>query len=572
MQTREIDRGEMMKLVLRPLAAALAFVCCAGFGVPSQRIEYTLTPVMQDGALAAVQIDLRFRGQGDGETNLRLPDAWGGEQELWRVIEGLAVVSGAQMRDGERASQRVLTHAPNASIHLRYRVIQDWQGPPPAGRNTYRPIIQPTYFHLIGEAALVTPDLHLATPVRVRARNLPRGWSFASDLQHPGLALGHVFASVTVAGGYRIRWAADRNIRVAIRGEWSFADQHFTEQVGEIVSGHRRFWRDRSSPYLVTMTQTVASDPGRISIGGTGLDDAFAFFATANADNERLVRTLAHESLHTWIPGRVGGMPTEAEARDYWFSEGFTDFYTGRMLVREGLWSPQQFAQDLNEMLEAYAQSPVREAPNARIAADFWNDGQVQQLPYQRGRLLATIWDARLRAQGRSLDAAMLEMRERALAGDPLKAAEMFPLVLESMGVDVRAEIDAHAEAGGAILLAEDVFAPCGRVVTREVAVFERGFDVAALQASDGVFSGVDPESPAYAAGLRDGMVFVRRESGRIGDSEQPLTYVVRDGEQERTVSYYPRGSDTYMRQRLDLDEPLEGERYAQCRAVLGGA
>lgn len=561
-----------MRLALRPLAAAIAFLCCAGFGVPSQRIEYTLTPIIQSGALAAIEVDLRFRGQGDGETDLRLPDAWGGEQELWRGIDGLAVISGAEMRDGEQPSRRVLSHAPNARIHVRYRVIQDWPGPPAAGRNTYRPVIQPSYFHLIGEAALATPDLHLATPVRVRARNLPRGWSFASDLQHPGLALGHVFASVTVGGDYRIRWAADRNIRVAIRGEWSFADQRFADQVGEIVSGHRRFWRDRSSPYLVTVTQTVASNPGQISIGGTGLDDAFAFFATASADNERIVRTLAHESLHTWIPGRVGGMPQEGEAANYWFSEGFTDFYTGRLLVREGLWSPQDFARDLNEMLEAYAQSPVREAANARIAAEFWSDRDVQQLPYQRGRLLATIWDARLRAREGSLDAAMLEMRERALAGDPLKAAEMLPVVLGLMGLDVRADIEAHAEAGQTILLAEDVFAPCGRVLTREVAVFDRGFDAAALQANNGVFSGVDRQSAAHAAGLRDGMVFVSRESGRIGDSEHLLSYVVRDGEQERTISYYPRGRATYVRQRFELDEPLEGERYAQCRAVLGGA
>lgn len=560
-----------MKAWLQPLAAALAFLFCAGLSAPSQRITYTLTPILQEGALHAVQIDLTFRGQGDGETDLQLPNEWGGETELWRGIEDLVVVSGAEMRDGENASQRVLTHAPNAPIHVRYRVIQDWEGAPTGGRNTYRPIIQPTYFHLIGEAALVTPDLNNATPVRMRLRGMPRGWRFASDLQHPGLVLGRVWASITVGGDYRIIRAADPSIRIAIRGDWSFTDRAFATEVGEIVSGHRSFWGDRASPYLVTVTQTVQRNPGQISVGGTGLDDAFAFFATPNVDHAPIARTLAHESFHTWMPGRVGGVPEEGEAAHYWFSEGFTDFYTGRLLVREGLWTPEDFAADLNEMLRAYAQSPVREAPNASILAAFWSDRDVQQLPYQRGRLLATIWDARLRAQGHSLDQVMHEMRERALAGDERSATELFPAVSDAMGVDVRPDIATYAEAGARVVLSEDVFAPCGRVVTIDAPMFDAGFDAAAMRANHGVISGVDPTLPAYAAGLRDGMVFVRQQSGRVGDVEQQLVLVVRDGDQERTISYFPRGRGTYSLQRLEIDPALNPDSFQRCRAVLGG-
>jgi predicted metalloprotease with PDZ domain len=560
-----------MSRLWRPVAAALAFILCTA-QAPSQRIEYVLAPVMQDGELQALQIDLTFRGQGDGETDLRLPNDWGGQTELWRGIEALEIISGATMREGPVVNERVLTHAPNGRVHIRYRVIQDWEGAPTASDsgNPYRPIIQPNYFHVIGETAMVTPDLHPATPVRVRNRNMPRGWSFASDLQHPGMQLGRVWASVTVGGDYRVRRALDANIRVAIRGDWRFTDQAFAAQVNNIVTGHRAFWRDRTSPYLVTVTPTAAPNPNWISVGGTGLDDAFAFFATPNADARPIARTLAHESFHTWIPGRIGGMNQENEALGYWFSEGFTDFYTGRMLVRAGLWTPQDFAEDFNEMLNAYAQSPVRTAPNTRILADFWSNREVQQLPYQRGRMLATIWDQRLWANGHSLDWVMREMRERALAGDPAKAPEMFPIVMESAGVDVRADIVTYVERGDAILLPEDLFAPCGRILTRDTAVFDRGFDPNSVQASGGVISGVDPSLPAYAAGMRDGMVFVRRDAGVIGDADTQITYVVRDNGAERSITYYPRGHATYQRQRLELDV-LDGERLAQCIRVIGG-
>ncbi|MBK8543341.1 MAG: hypothetical protein IPL62_07075 [Caulobacteraceae bacterium] len=37
-----------------------------------------------------------------------------------------------------------------------------------------------------------------------------------------------------------------------------------------------------------------------------------------------------------WTPAQIGGLPQEGEPSQYWLSEGFTDFYTARMLVRGG--------------------------------------------------------------------------------------------------------------------------------------------------------------------------------------------------------------------------------------------
>lgn len=563
----------VMPFSLRAAATALAFFACTGFGAPD-RLDYTLTPLIQDGALTAVQIDLTFRGDADGETALRLPSSWGGRDELWRSIEAITAVSGAQVRDGDGPTSRVLTHRPNARIHLRYRVIQDFEGPPNAQQeNAYRPVVQPSYFHFIGNAILITPaERDLTTPVRFRARDLPRGWSFASDLEHNGLLLGAAWSSVMVGGDFRIVHARDPNIRVAIRGAWNFSDADFVSEVGAIINAQRAFWGDQSTPYLVTVIPLEAPNSGWLSVGGTGLDDAFAFFATTNAEAATITRTLAHEGSHTWIPGQIGGMVEEDQAGSYWFSEGFTDFYTGRLLVRQGVWSPQEFAADLNRMLAAYAQSSVRTEPNSRIVADFWGSREVQQLPYQRGRFLATIWDARLRAQGRDLDDVMLEMRARARGGDPLHADQMFPIVINRLGVNVDADIAHYVIEGAPVLLPEDVFAPCGRVVTREAARFHRGFDIEATSANNNIVTGVDPSLPAYAAGVRDGMVLLRRAGGAIGDADQDITYIMRDGDTERSFTYRPRGHGLYTLQEFLVAEGLAGDRLAQCLAVLSGA
>lgn len=544
---------------------------CVSAAAPS-RIDYTLTPVMEEGALRAVQIDLQFRGDADGESSIRLPDSWGGQNQLWQSIDALEIVSGASaIRNGEQANQRILTHRPNARIRLRYRVIQDWEGVPRAELgNSYRPVIQPTYFHLIGNAFMVTPDsAPEETRVRFVVRNLPRGWTYASDLQHPGLKLEDVWSSVVVAGDFRLLRDPDSNVQLAIRGTWSFSDQQLLAQASGIIAEHRRFWSDPASPYLVTVLQLTGPE-GWISVGGTGLDDAFAFFATPNGQENTIIRTLAHESFHTWVPIQIGGLPQDDQALQYWLSEGFTDFYTGRMLVRGGLWTPQQFADDLNEGLLAYAQSPVRAASNARILADFWNDRDVQRQPYLRGRYLAMIWDGRLRQGGRSFDAIIYDMRDRARGGAE-HSVEVFRASAPANSLDLGSDIETFVDNGSPILLPEDLLAPCGRITTRDVPAFHRGFDIEATQANNNIIAGVDPGLPAYAAGLRDGMVLIRRDSGEIGNSELEIAYVVRDGQTERTFRYMPQGRGAFTTQRLELAQDLEGDRLAQCRAAIAG-
>ena len=560
-----------MRPIFQILAAAGAVFFCVSAAAPP-RIDYTLTPVMEDGALQAVEIDLRFRGEADGESDLRLPDSWGGQTELWRSIQNLEIVSGAAaIGQGAEPNQRVLTHRPNARIHLRYRVIQDWDGAPRAEiGNVYRPTIQPTYFHLIGNAFMVTPNAPPNdTRVRFTVRDLPRGWSYASDLEHADLRLEEVWSSVVVAGDFRILRDPGSKVRVAIRGEWSFSDEEFLSRTANILSSERAFWNDAPTPYLVTVLHLDGPE-GWTSIGGTGLDDAFAFFATPNARLGVIARTLAHESFHTWISPQVGGLPQEDQALQYWLSEGFTEFYTARLMVRGGQWTVEEYAADLNDTLRDYAQSPARTAPNSQILANFWNDRDTQRQPYFRGRFLAMIWDARLRRNGGSFDTVVHDMRRRALGGEQY-AVEVFQQSASAVGLEPTPDIEAHVDQGAAMLLPENLLAPCGRIVTRDVPNFHRGFDIEVTQANNNVISGVDRSLPAYAAGLRDGMTLVRRDAGEIGNSELEIAYVVRDGEAERTFRYMPQGRGTYAVQRLELATDLTGERLTQCRAVIAG-
>lgn len=561
--------AELMRLPL--LLLALGLVQAA----PAATVNYTLTPVLTDEVLTAVQIDVRFRGTESGTTGLSLPDAWGGQAQLWHELEDLRVVSGARLGAGASPAERVLRHRAGASVHIRYRVVQNWSRGPAFAEdgNPYRPIIQPGYFHLIGYAAFVLPELDVDTPARVRVRGLPAGWRFASDLEHADLRLREVRASVSVGGDFRILDHEASGLRVAIRGHWSFDDAQLMASVARIVSGHRRFWNEADEPLLVTAIELTPPDPGISRFGGTSLDGSFALFATSDKSLEAILPVLAHEDIHTWIPRRIGDMPEQDEAGDYWLSEGFSEFYTARLLVADGTWGPREFAENLNRMLADYAKSPARAFSNARILADFWNDPAVQQLPYQRGRLLATAWDARLRAGGEhDFDEVILGMRERVQAGAAGTAVELLREVTAAMGFDLADDLRRHVAAGEPVILPEDAFAPCGRVATRRIPAFDLGFDVAATKANLQYIRGTDPDSRAYAAGLRDGMKLVRRISGKTGHSETEMAYLVVDGERKREIRYLPQGKVVHIVQSLEIDPGLDATRLAQCRRVLGGS
>jgi predicted metalloprotease with PDZ domain len=100
-------------------------------------------------------------------------------------------------------------------------------------------------------------------------------------------------------------------------------------------------------------------------------------------------------------------------------------------------------------------------------------------------------------------------------------------------------------------VLPADLFGGCFTVTTVTRPEFHRGFDLDATERAGGILAGVSPESPAYAAGMRDGMRLIRREAGTIGDSTVEIAYRVQDGDSERVIRYLPQGKAQISFQRV---------------------
>jgi predicted metalloprotease with PDZ domain len=562
--------------VAYPLLAAAAFLLTAAKPPEQKPISYRITPILQKDGSRALEVRMRLPGDPDGETELFMPSVWAGSSELWRHTRRLEVRGVKSL--GGTYDKPVARHRPGARLRIRYRVVSAYKEDPGFDFEQARPLIRPDWFFAHGEALFAVPGGGQERPARFKWGRLPKGWTVASDLDHlkgEPTTLANLINSVAI-GGARLRVVRrdlrGAELRVALLGDWKFTPDQLADTVTPIVVAEDSFWGDRSGPFLVAMAP-LGDIPSGLSYVGAGRTDAFSIASTSAFELRQAVRFLGHEYMHSWVPIALGGMPEEDEPRDYWFSEGFTDYLAAKVLLRAGIWTLAEWAADKNETLLRYGQSSAKTADAAEVARRFWTDDEVQQVSYDRGHLLAAKVDSEIaaRSQGSQSLESVLRTQRRAAEGSSELAVALFRKTLrDETGIDIDPDLDRYASRGESLLLPADLIGGCGRVVTERRKAFTRGYDSEATRIGNGVIVGVDRDGPAYAAGLRDGMKLVRRESGKIGDASVELAYRVSEDGAERVISYMPQGKGEFEVQRIELTASGP-EAEAACKARLGG-
>lgn len=572
-----------MRLVLTAALAAAALAAAAKAD-PKPTAVYTVTPELTaDGKLKDIRLDLTFQGDLDGSTKVDLPDRWSGSDDLWRAVHDVTA-TGAKVERAD-STTLVLTHAPGAKVTLTYHVRQDFSGPISVLNGTpFRPATQPKWFTAVGWTLFPEIDNRVNSPVEFRWGQAPAGWAMASDLDHKASkprTIDDLYDAVLVGGDHMKvleRQAAGGRIRIAFQdGGWAFSPEKLADLQGRIAETSSDFWKDRGEEFFVAVTPMTTPDGGMVQYG-VGLGDAFSLWATPNVDEPSLRHILAHEHQHAWFPSRMGGVRGgPEEPLDYWLSEGFTDFYTLRILLRSGVWTLEDFTADYNRILRAYSASPVRDAPNELVAVKFWEDRHVADLPYQRGLLVAALWDDRLRREShgaRDLDDVVIDMKDRAAGRDHMDGGAVANLKVAYRalgGGDLTSDIRRYVDTGQRVMLPADMFGDCATIKTFEQAVFDRGFDPDATSRGEGVVAGVDPQGPAYAAGLRNGMRILSRDGGDDDDSTVDLVYKVQDAKGVRTLAYKPTGARKVTYQQIVLTPGMSPEKRAQCVRTMAG-
>jgi predicted metalloprotease with PDZ domain len=545
-------------------------------------VRYSLTPELSEGAITALKVEVRFRADPTGTTDFRWQDGWAGERRLWQWARDFRV-AGATAVEANGDGQWRIQAAPGAELTATYRIVSAYDHDPTIeDTDQPKPVIRPRWFYAVGNALFGYPANRENAPAAFHWSGAPSGIGFASDLEHlagpgreasrPG-TVADALESIVI-GGRDLRTFPSRDgsgVRVAVVGGYAFTPEELDSLARQVIGMERDFWRaDRRAPFLVTAAPIVAS-PAAMSFGGTGRGDGFALWIDQRVPLDRMKWLLAHEYFHTWNAAQLGTMPEDRATRPahYWFSEGFTDYYARALMVRAGLISPEEFAEQWNEMLAAYAGSPVRNMAGARVAAEFWNNEAVQKLPYQLGAMLAAMWNARLLAtsRGRSNLDSLLKSQLSAARSSRQEATQLFRSLAARQGLDTRADEASYLARGETIMLPPNAFGPCATVVTERRPTFSRGFDAGATASAGNIVAGVDPALPAYAAGLRDGMKILARTEGETDNALVPYALLVEDQGQQRTIRYLPQGHGSVAVQQIRLATVAS----PTCRFTLGG-
>ncbi|MCQ3933229.1 MAG: hypothetical protein DPW16_22510 [Chloroflexi bacterium] len=136
----------------------------------------------------------------------------------------------------------------------------------------------------------------------------------------------------------------------------------------------------------------------------------------ANAD----LHFVAHEMIHWW-----NSLDLTAGDATAWFREGFTEYYSLRMMRDLGIWSDEIMAMAWGQYEEAVAQ--MDDDPPlglAEVSERQQENENYVLLVYVKGALLARLLDVTLQNEGRSLDEAMrviLSSEQHALSNADLQ-------------------------------------------------------------------------------------------------------------------------------------------------------
>jgi len=419
-------------------------------------------------------------------------------------------------------------------------------------------------------------------PAEVRFR-LPAGWQVTTALPSGGNGVyraadyDELADAMTFVGRFNLdslqvdgKW-----IRIAL---WPATDytpavsRNLRGGIERMAQAQNRLMR--GAPYDVyTVFFNVIHEP--IEFGG-GLEHssaqydimpAQAFASPDGALGDFMYPLLSHEFFHLWNVKRI--RPAEMWPYDYhaeqftpllWWSEGVTDYYADLTNIRAGLWSPEQFIQNVNDNIQQVEGAPEPWSAEDGSVATWINEVYVNssQLYYPKGSLLGMLLDISIRDatdNAHSLDDVMRALFTRYYRQGKGFATTDLLAELRAAGMP---DLDTFYQRyinGRDSLPYDAVFAKAGISVARNTV------SVPFLGIATGVASGgggaldvqsVTPGSSADAAGVLPGDVLVSvgditvapdqdwaatfrsRYRGRAG---QPLAITVRRGGQVVTLN-----------------------------------
>lgn len=330
-------------------------------------------------------------------------------------------------------SNRIIVYHPlSKKVNFYYHIKFDGDN---TNKGHKRPRVENEYFYILGQSLFTVPETvfsgnnedpvitanieWVGFPVNFKIHNT---FATQQNKQELKVKLWTEFYNSLFAGGdFRIHSFTYENkpVYFAIRGIWfkEYTDTNLLTNLKRVISSQRKFWKDNKFDYytvimIPSFTQNDSIFKGQ-SINGSCIHNGFVVQATNSVFNNWNLITYIfnHEMMHEWIGIKI---KTKSEELNYWFSEGFTDYYSYKNRLRNGEFTLEKWLEKFNkEIIKSHWENPEKNKPNYVLKDNFWISRNIEKIPYRRGAVFAFWLDNQIMKTSNyklSLDNLMREL------------------------------------------------------------------------------------------------------------------------------------------------------------------
>lgn len=320
---------------------------------------------------------------------------------------------------------------------LDYKVLlnHDERQWPPGRSET--PYVQEDCIFLPGYALFVIGEVD---DVELRV-NVPDDW-YVSTPWHQIGDEGHRFAvkdqndliyAYMVLGTHseKVAKSGEAEVIVAVGGSFKRAAAEIQSTVESFLKAYSGVFSGTPKGKMIFVANPYGAR-GRLGGGVSGRSISVLIGGALNeASNRFWVPLVGHEVFHIW-----NGTTINFSEQEYWFSEGFTEYYSRITSARLGFTSESDFLRDFERACELYLSKSgklsMREAGRNKFAN--------MDLVYQGGNLIAATLDVQIRKltqNQKSLDDVMKQIyREFGTTGETYTIDDVVRIVTDIAGKD----------------------------------------------------------------------------------------------------------------------------------------
>lgn len=362
-------------------------------------------------------VTLLFDSGNKERSEFKLPESFGPLEGFEKCIS-INEVNGSEVSWSNNGSKLIIEHPKFQSIQVLYEISNFPLSDQMEGYQRIMSLFYPRIFEkdflALGSSVFLYPEVDQPITVTIDFRPMLRfgdhiyssfgkGNFFKLICNRSGELQDSLFLSTTTNNYEHI---TDKNGHVVFyiqKGNAQIGNEIIKENTAQIISGLREFWGEKNAPpFLVHLGfETLATNnKGTLSYHlGSALQNALTIYASPYISLLDFQKLLYHEMMHCWIGVKLRATDKEEEDFDYlWFTEGFTEYFAYKAMLRDGLLTSDEYQNIINEdFLSWIQQSPFKNISNQELGERFTTDESLMQLPYKRGFAFALFIDLKIK-------------------------------------------------------------------------------------------------------------------------------------------------------------------------------